>query len=407
MLKKIQRRFILAAMAAFGVVMLTLIVGINVANYYQTTSKQDHLIEELLEHERHVFRKPQAPPPPIGKIPGRGPEAEFTTRFFAVHCDAAGNIKAVSREYIASVDEKAAAQYAKEVLLGGREKGYYGDYRYRVSEDEMGIVILFLNVDGPLQFMGSLLLVSLVTGCASLMLVFLLVALFSRRAIRPYVQNMERQKRFITDAGHELKTPITSIATSADIAAMEHEGDEWITNIQKQTARLANLVNELVALSRLDEEMPFPDKSRFSLSDAAWETTEPFTVLAKAKGKHYSQRIEEGLTLYGDRNAIQQMLSILLDNAVKYTDQDGIIRLDIHRKRGRICIEVFNTCSLPDISDLDKIFDRFYRMDESRSKLTGGTGIGLSMAQAIAEAHGGRIRVKSMDGKTICFKIIL
>lgn len=407
MLKKMQRRFILAAMSAFGVVMLALIVGINAVNYYRTTSMQDHLIGDLMEHELSVFRQPQAAPPPFAKIRGGGPEAEFMTRFFAVHCDRKGNVKAVSRDYIASVDEKTAGLYTQRVLLKGREKGYYENYRYLVNRDETGIVILFLNVEVSQQFMSSLFWVSLGTGGASLFLVFLLVVFFSRRAIRPYVQNMERQKRFITDAGHELKTPITSIATSADIAAMEHEGDEWILNIQKQSARLAHLVEELVALSRLDEGVPFPEKSRFSLSDAAWETAEPFTALAKAKGKDYSQRIEENLTAYGDRNAIQRMISILLDNAVKYSDKDGEIHLDIYRRRGKICIEVFNTCDLPDVSDLDRLFDRFYRMDESRSKLIGGTGIGLSMVQAIVEAHGGRIRVKSPDGKTICFQITL
>lgn len=407
MLKKIQRRFILAAMAAFGVVMLVLIVGINGANYYRTTSMQDHQAEGLLEHERRIFEHPRTPPPPIKEIPGGGPEAEFTTRFFAVHCDTDGSIKAMSRDYISSVDDKTAREYTQAVLSKGKERGYYGDYRYLVREDASGVIVLFLNVAVPLQFMRSLLLVSLVIGCVSLFLVFVLVVLFSRRAIRPYVQNMERQKRFITDAGHELKTPITSIATSADIAAMEHEGDEWIANIQKQTASLANLVGELVALSRLDEEMPFPEKSRFSLSEAAWETTEPFAVLAKANGKTYSQKIEENLTLFGDRNSIQQMISILLDNAVRYSDKEGVIRLDIYRRRGRICVEVFNTCNLADISDLDRMFDRFYRMDESRSKLTGGTGIGLSMVKAIVEAHGGRVRVKSPDGKTICFRIVL
>lgn len=407
MLKKMQRRFIVAAMLAFGVVMLALIVGINVANYYRTTSMQDRLIGDLMEHELRVFRQPKAAPPPFADIQGGGPEAEFMTRFFAVHCDRKGNIKAMSRDYIASVDEKTAGIYTQRVLLKGRKKGYYENYRYLVNRDESGIVILFLNAEVPLQFMRSLFWVSIGIGCASLLLVFLLVVFLSRRAIRPYVQNMERQKQFITDAGHELKTPITSIATSADIAAMEHEGDEWILNIQKQSARLVHLVEELVALSRLDEGVPFPEKSRFSLSDAVWETTEPFAVLAKAKGKDYSQRIEENLTVYGDWNSIQRMISILLDNAVKYSDKEGKIRLDIYRRRGKIRIEVFNTCDLPDISNLDRLFDRFYRVDESRSKLSGGTGIGLSMARAIVEAHGGKIRVKSPDGKTICFSIIL
>ena len=406
MLKRIQRRFVLAAMAAFGTVMLLIIVGINAANYYRTTFMQDRLAEALLEHEQAVFSRQEAPPPPDRGIPGRDPEAAFMTRFFTVRCDADGGVRAVSRDYISSVDEEEAERYTQAVLAKEREKGYYGSYRYLVKRDEKGITVLFLNVAFQIQSMRTLFFVSLATGLGSLLTVFILILLFSRRAVRPYMKNMERQKQFITDAGHELKTPLTSIATSADIAAMEHEGDEWIQNIRRQTARLTKLVGDMVTLSRLDEETPFPEMSRFSISEAAWEAAEPFAVLAKAQGKTYSQRIEEGLILYGDKNAIQRMISILLDNAVRYSDDGGEIRMQLYRRRGRVCIEVSNTCNLPDVSNLDRLFDRFYRLDESRSSLTGGTGIGLSMVRAIAETHGGKATVQSDDGTKICFRVV-
>lgn len=406
MLRKIQRRFILAAMAAFGTVMLLIIVGINAANYYKTTSMQDFLAEELLSHEQADPAQP-APPPPVGEIPDRNPEAAFMTRFFTVHCNVDGSVKEVLRDYISSVDEETAKAYAQTVLSRGRKKGYYKDYRYLVSRSDKGISILFLNAAIQVQSMQSLLAVSLAIGSCSLVMVFFLIFLFSGHAIKPYLKNIEQQKRFITDAGHELKTPITSIATSADIAAMEHEGDEWIENIRGQAARLTKLVGDMVALSRLDEETPFPEKNRFSLSEAAWEIAEPFAHLAKAKEKNYSQRIEENLTFFGDRDAIQRMISILLDNAVRYSDDGGRIQTQIYRRRGKVCIEVANTCSLPDISDLDRLFDRFYRLDESRSAATGGTGIGLSMVRAIAETHGGKATVQSTDGKEICFKVVL
>ncbi len=406
MLKKVQRRFVLAAMAAFGTVMLLIIVGINAANYYRTTSTQDYLAGELLSHERTDPAQP-APPPPVGEIPGSNPEAAFMTRFFTVHCDKDGTVKEVLRDYISSVDEETAKAYAQTVLSRGREKGYYKDYRYLVNQSDKGISILFLNAAIQLQSMKSLLFVSLAIGIFSLLLVFLLIILFSRRAIRPYLKNIEQQKRFITDAGHELKTPITSIATSADIAAMEHEGDEWIENIRRQAARLTKLVGDMVALTRMDEETPFPEKSRFSLSEAAWEIAEPFAHLAKAKGKHYSQHIEEDLTFFGDRDAIQRMISILLDNAIKYSDDGGEIRLQIYRRRSKVCMEVTNTCSLQDVSNLDRLFDRFYRLDESRSTATGGTGIGLSMVRAIAETHGGKATVQSEDGSKICFRVVM
>ncbi len=428
MLKKMQRRFIMAAIAAFATVMFVLVVGINIVNYYRTTSTQDGLVASLLEYEQRAYKhrkqknimqkeKPKEHDrrtsahleldfPPISEMPGGGPEARFTTRFFAVYCDMSEEIEVISRDYIYSIDEETAKAYTAAVLQKGKEKGYYGDYRYQVKIDDTGSIVLFLNVTSALQFMKSLLIISLVIGFSSLLVVLILVVFFSRYAIRPYVKNMERQKRFITDAGHELKTPITSIATSADIAAMEYEGDEWISNIQKQTVRLTRLVGELVALSRLDEEIPFPEKSTFSLSDAAWETAEPFAVRAKAEGKNYYQNIEEQITLYGERNSIQQMISILLDNAVKYSDEDGEICLDIYRRRRKIWIEVSNTCNLPDNVDLDRLFDRFYRVDESRSTNTGGTGIGLAMAQAIAETHSGKIKVERTAEKTIRFKVI-
>lgn len=429
MLKKMQRRFIMAAMAAFATVMLVLVVGINIVNYYRTTSTQDGLAASLLEYEQRAYEhrarrnaSPNENPkeherknsahqepefPPISEMPGGGPEARFTTRFFAVYCDLSENIEVISRDYIYSIDEETAKAYTATVLQKGKEKGYYGDYRYHVKVDDAGSTVLFLNVTSALQFMKSLLIISLVIGFSSLLVVLILVVFFSRYAVRPYVKNIERQKRFITDAGHELKTPITSIATSADIAAMEYEGDEWISNIQKQTARLTRLVGELVALSRLDEEIPFPEKSTFSLSDVAWETAELFSVRAKAEGKNYCQNIEEQITIYGDCNSIQQMISILLDNAVKYSDVGGEIHLDIYRKRRKVCIKVSNTCDLPDTTDLDRLFDRFYRVDESRAANTGGTGIGLAMAQAIVETHNGKIKAERTDEKTICFKVIL
>ena len=136
-----------------------------------------------------------------------------------------------------------------------------------------------------------------------------------------------------------------------------------------------------------------------------WEAAEPFGVLAKAKGKRFCQNIQEGVEFYGDRDSVQKIISILLDNGVKYSDEGGEIRLDVGRKRGKVWIQVFNTCDLPEGTDLNRLFDRFYRVDESRSADTGGTGVGLSMAQAIAEAYGGRITAQKTGDNGICFTV--
>lgn len=254
--------------------------------------------------------------------------------------------------------------------------------------------------------MRSLLWITLAIAAVCLVVVFGLVVLFSRRAITPYLKNMEAQKQFITNASHELKTPLTAIATSADVLAMEHDGDEWVHNIQTQTGRLSKLITNLVTLSRLDEEDPFPVRTEFSLSDALWEISEPFVSLAQAKGKTYTQDIADGLSVTGDRTAIQQMVSILLDNALKYSPDGGSISLTARRSGKKAEITVSNTTDGVRNIDAARLFDRFYRADESHSNTVSGTGIGLSIAKATVDARGGRISAKQ-TGNTITFQVTL
>lgn len=409
MLRKLRERFILSAMAAFGIVMLMLVAGINALNYKVTVDRQDDMLAGIMEYEQiRESRPPGGEPPMISDMPwADGPEADFTTRFFIVHCNGEGQLMDIFHEHISSVDQEEIRQEAERILSGHREKGYWKDYRYMVRQEDAGVTIIFLNVFREQRLIRSLFWVSVVTALLSFCVVLALTVFFSGRAIRPYLRNIERQKRFITDAGHELKTPLTSISTSADILEMELEGDEWVENIKKQTARMTRLVSDLVALSRLDEETPFPEKAEFSISDAAWETAEAFGAAAQAKGKTCMQQIEENLRFTGDRAAIQRLLSILLDNAVRYGAEGGEIRLEVFRRHNRIYLMVSNPCDVEKIPDLNRLFDRFYRPDEARSSDAGGTGIGLSMARAIAEAHGGKITAESRDGRIIIFKVVL
>ena len=252
--------------------------------------------------------------------------------------------------------------------------------------------------------MQKLLVMTLAIAFGCLAVVFILVVLFSHRAIAPYVRNLEAQKQFITNASHELKTPLTAIATSADVLAMEYDDDEWVQNIQTQSAKLSKLITNLITLSRLNEEEPFPTRTNFSLSDALWEITEPFVALAKAQGKEYTQNVEDNITVCGDRMAIQQTISILLDNAMKYTVSGDKILLSARKNGKKAEISVSNTCADGKITDTSKLFERFYRADESHSNAVGGTGIGLSIAKATIDAHNGSISAEQKDG-IITFRI--
>lgn len=433
MLKKMRWRFVCAAMLAIVVVVLALVVGMNLWNYHLTVQRQDDILQGLADRDwdyarpAHPGTRPENGHPenadeaaPEGEAParkatpglpaegaevsvpglfgGHSQEFRYTLRFFSVQCDASGAAVDADREFIASVTWEEAAAWGEKVARSGRTSGYLNGYRYLCSPGEDGgSTVLFLNAERETQAARTLLLVSSVVAAACLLVVFGLVVLFSKRAIAPYVRNIETQKRFITDAGHELKTPLTAISASADILALDAPDSEWVVSIQTECARMSRLVADLVTLSRLDEEQPFPERSDFSFSDAVWEIAEPMQSMAKAKGKAYEQTIADSLVCHGDRAAIQQTVSILLDNALKYADGGGVIRLRAAKVRGKIQLEVFNTCDATGI-DVSRLFDRFYRPDTARSSQTGGTGIGLSIAKATAQAHGGTLSARLGDG---------
>ena len=403
MLKKMRWRFIGAAMAAFTAVVLTLLCFVNLWNYHSVANQQDEALTRLMEMEgKKTPFSPGRGAPPFDDWSHFSPEVQYSLRFFAVHYHSDGEVLRVNQDFIASISKSDAEAYADSVLKSGKAHGYHGGYRYRVSTAGDETVVLFLNSEREIQTMRSLLLITLAIAGLCLAVVFGLLVLFSRRAIAPYLKNMEAQKQFITNAGHELKTPLTAISTSADVLAMEHGDDEWVHNIQVQSGRLSKLITSLVALSRLDEENPFPVRAEFSLSDALWEIGEPFVSLAQAKGKTYTQDIADGLTVTGDRAAIQQMVSILLDNALKYSPDGGSISLTARRRGKKAEIAVSNTADGTQPMDASRLFDRFYRADKSHSNTVSGTGIGLSIAKATAEAHGGKISAKQ-TGNTITF----
>lgn len=408
MLKKMRWRFIGAAMIAFTAVVVVLLCFINIWNYSSMTRQQDETLELLLEADRQNENATSDGQfvPPFEQMELFSPEVPYMIRYFSVHLTEGKEVEWINQDYIASISQEDAERYAKKVLNSGTLKGYENGYRYLISAADSGVTVLFLNSERELQSMRTLLLITLAIAAASLIVVFTLIVLFSRRAIAPYAKNMEAQKQFITNASHELKTPLTSIATSADVLAMEHSDDEWIQNIRTQTGHLSRLITNLVTLSRLDEENPFPVRTEFSLSDALWELGEPFVSLARAKGKHYTQNIMDDLYMTGDRTAIQQMVSILLDNALKYSPEGGSIFLDAQSAGKKTEILVSNTVDAAQQIDTSRLFDRFYRADESHSNTVSGTGIGLSIARATAEAHGGEISARQKDG-LIRFRILL
>ena len=410
MIKKMRQRVILASMAAFFAVIAMIAILVNAIYFGVETGNTDRTLSAILENEERRIDipmpgNPEELPPmqPFMGLPNI--EMNYMTRFFVVRADNEGNISPVGMDYIASVDSFDAIEYGSRVMKKNSDRGYIDEFRYLKSKKGDSTTIIFLNAAKEQQSMKSVLLLTIIVSAVSLAVVFVLVELFAGRAIRPIANNIKMQKQFITDASHELKTPLTSISTSLDVIEMEHGNDEWTENVRNQTGRMTKLVSELVTLSRLDEDMPLPDKEDFSLSNLGWEIVEIYENQAKAKNKKFSVDIEEEINIFGDKAAVGQMLSVLLDNANRYSDENGEIRFSIYKKKNKARIEVFNTCHYDTPPDTNRLFDRFYRPDESRSRETGGTGVGLSIAKAVAVAHGGEISASCPSGETMTIKI--
>ena len=407
MLRQMRRRMIGMAMAAFSAVILLIVILVNAFNYAEVSRRADRTIDSIRSFEEDAQKHGEEDKPLRGPFAGQPDREEnFMTRFFVVRYKDDSAEASVYMDYIASVDEEEAVSYAEKVLQSGKEKGYLEAYRYHVYAENGEKTVVFLNAAREQEQIRTLLLISLLVALGSLLLVFILVYVFSGYAVRPFVQNAENQKRFITDASHELKTPLTSIAASTDIIELENGESEWTENIHAQIKRLSKLVGEMVALSRLDEAGAVLNKEKFSLTEAAWEIAETVQPQAKAAGKFLEINIQDDLEYLGDKAQIQKMMSVLLDNAVRYGDEKGRIEFSVCRER-KTYIRVWNSCHFDSPPDLKRLFDRFYRPDSSRNTQTGGTGIGLSLAKAVAEKHGGTITARCPDKDSILFEAVL
>lgn len=410
MIRKLQRKFLLAAMLSLFIVLGLLIGLINVLNYHALVSEADETLSSLSEingnsSSRFTFGGRDMPNPRDndtghGQHPDFSGERPYQARYFSVTLAASGDVLDSDLKNVVTVDEQSAVDMAKSAAKKERTKGFSGDYRYLGTPSDSGIRWIFLNRERELSTFRTFLWTSVGISAAGFVMVFLLLMLLSARIVRPIAQSYEKQRQFITDAGHELKTPITIIRADADVLEEDLKESEWLNDIRTQTDRLSSLTNDLIYLSRMEEDAK-PQMTDFSLSDAVLETTQPFQSLAKAQNKTLTAHVQPALSLCGDEKSIRKLVSILLDNAMKYSPDDGSISLTLKRTGKQILLSVTNDASDMEKGSHDRLFDRFYRADASRNSETGGFGLGLSIAKAVADAHQGKIRAYSADGQSL------
>ena len=405
MLQKLRMKFFALAMGLLFLVLVVIVGAVNLFNYRHVLDAADYTLKLLLLHDGDFPERPDEEGRPFDwKM---SPERPFETRFFIAKLDTEGEILFVDVEKIAAVTPELALDYVEQAKGSRRSKGFVGEYRYEIRGEETGSTIVFLDCGRQLDAVESFLFISIGVSLFGFLTVSFLLYVLSARVVRPIADSYEKQKQFITNAGHDLKTPITIIDADMDVLEMDYGENEWLKDIRQQTKRLTELIQELILLSRMEEKGVQLQRIEFPISDVVSETAHSFEGMAAAGGKTLTLEVQPMLSGFGDERAIRQLVTILLDNALKYSDEAGKISLSLGKAERSLKLVVSNTCERMETEQIGHLFDRFYRGDASRSSQIEGYGIGLSVAKAITEAHKGTIRAETKDNRSLTITVSL
>lgn len=396
MTNTLQKKFVTTAMIAISILLVVLLSAVNITNIILVNRQADRVMSVLTAgrgtYDPSSHRQSQGHERAFPFYRRPTPDDMMGARYFYVRFDAEGNLARINIKHIYAVTEEEAGQIAT-ALYDSEPSGRYEQFQYDTITlpESKGRLMLFLDTSTQQESIVTVLLASFGGGLLCWVGMLLLVILLSRQAIAPIARNMEKQKQFVTNAGHEIKTPLAIILTNTDAMELHNGQTKWSRNIRAQTVRLSELMKNLLALARMDEDGVALPMSEFSLDLLVEEALDLHGEPIQAKQLDLRLDIHSPIMLKGNRDGILQLVSILLDNACKYTPQAGVVSLRLRKDGNQVCLQVNNTCPQPPEEDLEKLFDRFYRGDAARTQSSGGYGIGLSAARAIAQAHGGTV----------------
>lgn len=428
--RRLRRKFILVAMGAVTVVLTLIIAGINIVNYSHVCKMADARLDYILAGKGSIDWEDESRTDSgnggdtstgmvadgdrvgarVGHFEGMTAESPFDTRYFTVTL-VEGQVVDVNTARIAAVGAKRAASIAARLHAKDWTSGFSGNYRYTTDVQDDEITYVFVDCSRELASFHSFLNASVAISCIGWLAVLAIVAVASGAVIRPMVESYSKQKRFITDASHEIKTPLAVIDAANEVQEIESGESEWTQSIHEQVARLTALTERLVFLARMDEGSAGFTMASIDLSEAVDKAAAPFESVAVSRGKRLSMSVATGVRAHADAAAVTQVVELLLDNATRYASEGSVIELSLRavsRGAGKGSAELVVSNAVDELpeGDLDRLFDRFYRADVSRSSKTGGSGVGPSVVRAIAEAHGGSASVCG-HGNQITFTVRL
>lgn len=416
MIKKLRIKFILVSMLSILFVLVATMAAINVSNFIAIGNSAKNTINLVLENgfEDGPNEEPQpfdpntttnngvlaAPTEP----PAKPDERLLSELFFCVLFNENGEVEDQNYMHMFSLTNEECESMARDILAKKKASGSIDDYRYKKVLVDGKTKVAVVDVHHHIEQAVLALWASIIVAASAYTVLFVLIFFASKAVLKPSEDSYKKQKMFITNASHELKTPLTVISTDVEIIEMDHGESEWTKSIKDQVMLLTTMTNQLVTSARLEEGSDNYTKELFSLSEVAVESVEAFEPSFKNKGLTFHDEIEEGVMMEGNRYLINELFYIFFDNAMKYTKEGGDISVIVKRNKSNNKIEITfsNDVEEDNTVNVDQLFERFYR--DPNTKVT-GSGIGLSIYKQIVDLHKGKVNAKIENGKIYFFVI--
>jgi signal transduction histidine kinase len=388
MIKKLKRKFILISLLSVFVVLAITFASINISNYVVMENDAKTTVSEVIKQGTDEM--------PNG-APNGGPEGKVELRevhYFVASFNQDGTVNKTNTRHMFILTENECKELATKVYNNQLSGGKYNNFRFQKSIKDDGLTYVgFVDIKEKIESANNYLLTSSLIALGALLAFALLVILGSNIVFKSSEETYKNQKRFITNASHELKTPLTIISADLDLIEMESGKNEWSESIRDQLKRLNEMTNQLVTLSKLEEEdktkFPFSD---FSINEVCHKAIEAFSPNFKKEGIKFSHNVTGNITMYGNKSMIDELIYIFLDNSLKYTGGDMKSSYFVVSKTAKDKIEFrfSNTIDKDDEVDVKQIMDRFYRSPSTKKE---GSGVGLSIVKEIINLHKGNIKI--------------
>ena len=428
MIKRLQRRMILLVLCGLLLASAGMVAAINWINWNSLETQAHGILDLLAENdgqrpltldmERKDFDG-QEPPAPLDEERDRNAffrdrknrgdlrSATSLSSYFTAELDENGAVNAWFSDRAELYTDEGIADLADQIVSAGKDSGRIDTQFYRLADRETGKLLIVVDQSLALQDARRVLRLTLLLAVAEDALLSLGAIWLIRRMVKPVDEAMEKQKQFVWDASHELKTPLAVISANAEVLESEVGPSKPLEYIQSEVRRTDQLVQSLLTLARMEKGSVQAQHVPFDLSHTVLSVALPFESAIFEAGKQLNTEVPDGIAYTGDPEMIKQLCVILLSNAQKYSDAHGIITLSLEARGDRRILKVHNTGPAIPEEAQQKIFDRFYRVDSSHNREIEGNGLGLAIAQSIVKEHKGKIAVASREGEGTTFTVML